>query len=64
MPGDPKECRQHAKNCWALAAEATSPEIKYHLTDLAQRWAAIATDLEFTQKLLDELGDLEKQKAG
>jgi hypothetical protein len=57
MPGDPKDCRQHAKNCWVLATEAKTPELKHHFTDLAQRWAELATDLETTQRLLAEFGD-------
>jgi hypothetical protein len=24
MPGDPNECREHAKRCWALVAEITN----------------------------------------
>jgi hypothetical protein len=53
MPGDPNECRRHAKRCWALAVEAKNPVIKESLVDLAQRWAALATDLEATKRLLD-----------
>jgi hypothetical protein len=57
MPGNPKECLDHARNCWMLAAAATQPEIRHHFTDLAQRWAQLAMDLEATQKLLAEFGD-------
>jgi hypothetical protein len=52
MPGDPSECRMHAQRCWALAAEASTSEIKTHFTDLAQRWAGLAADLEATERLL------------
>jgi hypothetical protein len=48
MPGDPNECRRHAKRCWALAGEAKNPVIKESQVDLAQRW-----DLEATKRLLD-----------
>ncbi len=56
MPGDPKECRQHAKRCWALASETDNPVLKESLVDLAQRWAALATHLEATKRLLDAWG--------
>ena len=57
MPGDPNECRGHAERCWALAAEAKEPVLKASLVDLAQRWAALATDLEATKRLLDAWGE-------
>ena len=57
MPGDPNECRERAKRCWALAAEANDSSIKDSLVDLAQRWALLAVDLELTQRLLDTWGD-------
>jgi hypothetical protein len=53
MPGDPKECREHAKRCWELASEATNPVLKESLIDLAQRWARLASDLEVTKRMLD-----------
>lgn len=56
MPGDPNECREHAKRCWALAAETKNPVLQESLTDLAQQWARIATDLEATRRLLDAWG--------
>ena len=36
MPGDPNECREHAKRCWALAAETKNPALKDNLVDLVQ----------------------------
>jgi hypothetical protein len=56
MPGDAKQCREHAKRCWALATEATNPALRESLVDLAQRWARLAADLEQTRKLLEEWG--------
>jgi hypothetical protein len=65
MPGDPKECREHAKNCWALAAAASQPDLKSHFTDMAQRWARLASDLEKMDELLHEWGvKLPDKKAG
>lgn len=57
MPGDPKECMEHATNCLRLAAEARSAEQRQHFEELAQRWLALARDLEFTQTLLATWGD-------
>jgi hypothetical protein len=57
MPGDPKECREHASNCLRLAAEARSPSHKEHFEKLAERWMALAKDLEFTQTLLATWGN-------
>ena len=57
MPGNPKECREHAKRCWALAGEAKNPEIKNSLVEIAQRWTALAADLEATHKLLKAFED-------
>jgi len=56
MPGNPRECREHAKNCLRLAEEAKTPEAKAHFEGLAKRWMEFATDLEMTQRLLKEMG--------
>ena len=64
MPGDPEECRQHAKRCWALAGEAKNPEIKNSLVEIAQRWTTLAADLEATHKLLKAYGDAPDKKTG
>ena len=54
MPGDPKECREHAKRCWALAFEVTNPVLKESLMDTAQRWSRLAADLKAMHVLLEE----------
>ena len=64
MPGDPNECREHATRCWALAAEVSNPVLKDSLTDLAQRWARLAADLQSTRRLLEQWGDKPDMKAG
>jgi hypothetical protein len=38
MPGDPKQCREHAKTCLRLAAESQSPLAKARFEDLASTW--------------------------
>jgi hypothetical protein len=63
MPGDPKECREHAKRCLELASETNDLRLKESLTDLAKRWASIAMDLEGTRALLAEAGLLSAEKS-
>jgi hypothetical protein len=69
MPGDPKECREHAKRCWALASEVTNPVLRDSLLETAQRWSRLAVDLEAMHFLLEEWGpkdlsDDNSKKAG
>jgi hypothetical protein len=52
MPGDPKECREHAKRCWALASQTKNPVLKESLVDIAQRWVLLAAELDATHALL------------
>jgi hypothetical protein len=56
MPGDPKECREHAKPCLRMASEAPTAESKERFELLAQKWLVLATDLEVAQALLKESG--------
>ena len=42
MPGDPKECRQHALNCVQLAKTAESPEARDRFAHLARTWIRLA----------------------
>ena len=46
MPGDPKECRQHARRCAELASVATTPEAREQFLSLQQSWMRLAADLE------------------
>jgi hypothetical protein len=57
MPGDPKECREHAKRCLKIAQEATNPALRASLEDIAQQWLRLAADLEATKPLLEAWGD-------
>lgn len=57
MPGDPNACREHAKNCLRIASESHSDHVKKHFEQLAQRWLALATDLEVAQALLEAWGE-------
>ena len=38
MPGDPKECRKHARNCLRLAEASANAEITRTFVDLAHSW--------------------------
>ena len=52
MPGDPKECREHARNCMQLAEASANAEITRTFVDLAHSWTRLALDLESAQALL------------
>ena len=56
MPGDAKECREHALECMELARTARTPEHKQLLTNLAQSWLNVAAEIERTKALLNEHG--------
>jgi hypothetical protein len=62
MPGNPQECREHAKNCLRMAAEAPSPLAKARFMDLAKTWMRLATDLEHAKALVDQWGEREVTK--
>jgi len=55
MPGDAERCREHAKECWAWAASTNNPSVKESLTDLAKRWTRLATALEASRILFQEV---------
>jgi hypothetical protein len=58
MPGDPKECRQHAAHCYVLAAQATSPSAKETFTNLAKHWERLAAELESAQVFLRAMAEI------
>jgi hypothetical protein len=62
MPGDPKEYREHAANCYVLAAQATSPSAKKALTDLAEHWERLASELESAQNFLRAMAEIPPNK--
>jgi hypothetical protein len=59
MPGDPKECRQHALTFVRLAQTSATPEAREHYAELAKTWLKIAADLESDQTLLAALNEFE-----
>jgi hypothetical protein len=61
MPGDPKECREHAKRCLQLADETTNPALKDSLIEISTQWLRLAADLDRTWLLLAEFGEPQLQ---
>jgi hypothetical protein len=59
VPGNPIECREHAKRCLEMAAQASSQLAKAQLEDLAQTWMRLASDLDRTKALLATWGAIE-----
>ena len=57
MPGDPKECRQHALTYVRLAQTSASPHAREHFAGLARTWIRLANDLERSLAFLDALKD-------
>jgi hypothetical protein len=57
VPGDPKECREHAKTCLRMASETNSPQAKETFENLAQTWLRLAADLEAAKALIDKGGN-------
>jgi hypothetical protein len=55
MPGDPRECRQHAARCAELAVEAKTEPLKAHFLTLSKTWEGLANELERTQSIIAEL---------
>jgi hypothetical protein len=62
MPGDPKECRQHALNCIELAKTAPSVQARETFANLANTWLRLAADLDASQALLDAWGSREAEE--
>ena len=53
MPGDPKECREHARACAEMAARARTSEQRQLLENLERTWLGLAIDLERNQTMLE-----------
>ena len=59
MPGDPKECRQHALNCRKLAETASSPTLQQTFLDLAKQWTRLANEIDDAYALSKALNELD-----
>jgi hypothetical protein len=57
MPGDPKECREHALTCVRLAKTSASPQAREQFANLARTWIRLADELERTLAFIDALDE-------
>ena len=60
MPGDPRQCRVHAPNCRAVAAQASNPTAKDVLTDLADHFDRLATEWESAENFIRAMATIEQ----
>ena len=61
MPGDPKECREHAKRCAELAKVATTPEARDQFLSLQMSWIRLAADLDNAEALIDAMNEMDEE---
>jgi hypothetical protein len=59
MPGDPLECRQHARHCVELSEQARTPEMRQTFLHLSDTWIRLAAELESAQAFLNAMNGLE-----
>ena len=59
MPGDPLECRQHARHCVELAEQARTPEMRQTFLHLSDTWIRLAAELESAQTFLNAMNGIE-----
>jgi len=52
MPANSADCRERAQRCAKLAAAAATPELAAVLSDIAQKWAVLAGELDRTDRAL------------
>jgi hypothetical protein len=62
MPGNPKECRQHAANCRQLAYEASSVLGRNTLLNLADTWERLAAELESAERFIQAMQEIEPKR--
>ena len=61
MPGDPKECRQHAMRCAEFAVTAHTPQLKAAFLGLSKSWEKLAIQLEDAFSKFMESEDIESR---
>jgi hypothetical protein len=59
MPGNFKECRQHAENCRRLAYEAGSVSARHTFLNLADHWERLAAELESAELFIKAMREIE-----
>jgi hypothetical protein len=57
MPGDPRECRMQACECFNLAEQSTSARLRDEFTDLGKVWLRLAAEIESDGRLLEAWGE-------
>jgi hypothetical protein len=62
MPGDPKECRQHAERCAVLARLASTPEDRNKFLSLQMTWVRLALELDQAGALIKAMQALEEEE--
>ena len=62
MPGDPKECRQHAERCAELARLASTPEARDQFLSLQRTWIRLASELDQARALIEVTQELEGEQ--
>jgi hypothetical protein len=64
MPGNPKECRQHAENCRKLATESRTVSARNTFLNLADHWERLATELESGALFTNAMDEIKPPVAG
>jgi hypothetical protein len=65
MPGDPKECREHAMHCLELASRSPPNTLsRTRLEELAQTWFRLANDFDHSNAFLRRRADPKFRKTG
>jgi len=54
-PGDPQECRQHARHCQELAEQSATPQGRQTFLALSQTWLNLASELESAKAFLNAM---------
>ena len=62
MPGDPKECRQHAECCAEPARFASTPEARDQFLSLQMTWIRLASELDQARALIEVTQELEEER--
>ena len=60
MPGDPKECRQHAER--ELARLASTPEARDQFLSLQMTWIRLASEFDQARALIEVTQELEEEQ--
>jgi len=58
MPGNPKECRQHAGNCRRLASESLTVSGRNTFLNLADHWERLAAELENAELFIKAMQEI------